>query len=281
MTWKPRPSLTDWQLLKLVFPVVFSLTDDAQVYSVALSFSHGGEIISQLQQSDIDANKHKHRGGELVDIDIDLQRTVWATIFMVLMENIDRWMSGEENGRDSSSGVISASTSSRSTSSSSTGSSMPDDQEPVPSISKPFQSHGGRPMKSLLANAGSRVYILSDMTPKPSAEKAQDDRCQFPTQYFHQVASYATIVADVASKKSTTEAVRALRLISYRPFPPGVSDFRLTITFVHLVSVFARAHRLHPSALLTSVPLQPETHEVFLPWKPIELHQADKEDISA
>ncbi|KAK0241172.1 hypothetical protein EDD85DRAFT_1020032 [Armillaria nabsnona] len=121
---------------------------------------------------------------ELVD-DSDLHRMVWATIFMVLMENteiignlrteisnclentalgyitkpldkyvvpfIDRWMGRGENNRDSSSGEIPASTSSGSTSSSGAESSTPDNPDPArPKPFFPFRS--GRPMKPSLAN---------------------------------------------------------------------------------------------------------------------------------
>ncbi|KAK0241185.1 hypothetical protein EDD85DRAFT_948274 [Armillaria nabsnona] len=121
---------------------------------------------------------------ELVD-DIDLHRMVWATIYMVIMENtgsiiklrteisncldntalgyitkplgkyvipfIDRWMDGGENDCDSSLGEISASTSSGSTSSSSAESSTPDNADPA--RTKPFfPSRSGRPMKPSLAN---------------------------------------------------------------------------------------------------------------------------------
>ncbi|PBK73952.1 hypothetical protein ARMSODRAFT_951484 [Armillaria solidipes] len=121
---------------------------------------------------------------ELVD-DIDLQRMVWATILLVIVENtesisklrteiaycientalgyitkplgkyvipfIDRWMGEGENDRDSSSGKISASMSSGSTSSSGSESSTPDNPDPArPKPFFPFRS--GRPIKLSLAN---------------------------------------------------------------------------------------------------------------------------------
>ncbi|KAK0454407.1 hypothetical protein EV421DRAFT_1941385 [Armillaria borealis] len=115
----------------------------------------------------------------------NLQRMVWATIFMVIVENtesisklrteiaycienttlgyitkplgkyvipfIDHWMGEGENDRDSSSGKISASMSSGSTSSSGSESSTPDN----PDLARPkpfFPSRSGCPIKPSLAN---------------------------------------------------------------------------------------------------------------------------------